>query len=161
MCGRFESPEGKPERPRSRAGPVKGMLLLAAALAAMPGRAQPAGASPVQEPPACDGLATIVLLGVPPAARYEIDLRLGKPPGSVKLASVVVEGESHASFAGLCAGDHFFAYRMRGESDYSLSGVMQSKASAGRVSQIGTRVRVYPMPAGMGTNTRKTKASEL
>lgn len=138
-------------------GPVL-MLVLGPALA------QDA-AAPATEPgtagPARDGKATIVLLGVPNTVGYEIDLRRGRPPGSVKLSSVSVEGDSQATFGGLCAGDYFFAYRRRGEADYTVSGVMKAAAAAGRVATIGTRVRIYPVPAGLGGSGRKSKASEL
>lgn len=145
---------------RNRPCPCRGLVALLAllSLAARPSLAQESGAA--SDPP-CNGEATFLLLGIPAATRYEVDLRQGKPPGSTLLRTVAFDGESQVTFAGLCAGEHVFAYRRKGDADYAVSSVMRSRVDGGKVSRIGSRVQVYTTPAGWGVNGKKTKSSEL
>jgi hypothetical protein len=140
------------------------VLLTAAVLAPEAGLAQ--GPANPSTPDAgseahCNGEATFLLVGIPTATRYEVDLRQGTPPGSTRLRIVSFDGDSQVSFAGLCAGDYVFAYRRKGDADYSVSSVMRAKLEAGKVSRIGSRVQIYTTPAGWGTTGKKTKASDL
>jgi hypothetical protein len=91
----------------------------------------------------CTGIATFLLLGVNKEAKYEIDLRQGSSPGSVKLHGVSTTGESLVSFKGLCAGNYFFAYRSKGAKDFSVSGRMQINRAGEQIQTVLTRVRFY------------------
>ncbi len=136
-----------------------GCVLLMAASAAHAQQPTDAGATPATD---CNGSATFLVVGLAPTAKGEVDLRQGKPPGSARLGHAKFEGDNLVTFDGLCAGEHyFFAYRVRGEKDYSLSNPMSARTSGQKVSQIGSRVQMFTTPAGLGMAGPKKKASDL